>query len=576
MKKLLLSILALLLVLTGCTQKESKELDYTEVMNEMFESAVNGTDFGINFLFLNPEKFGIERTDYKATFTTKEDYAASIEDSKNLLKELSQIDVSDLNDQQKLDLEVVKESLETSIAMEKFYEYETGSGLIGYSRSLMNSLTSTLESYRFRDEQDVKGYLSYVESLPATFKGAVELELTRQKNGTGFGQEELDEIVSQAQTTADSINDDFFLIDHFNTELATIDSVKNDTKLMATYQQRNKEAITKSLKESYQIIADGLKDIEAKPSTGLAGRKDGKEYYEVLLQQETGRKLSMRKIKKKLDQWEEENILTLMAIARAGNYDKYQAMYAANKYGDFKDGFELISFIEANMNDDFPEIETVNYDLKKVDDSISEGASPAFYFTPAMDYDGSEKQHIYINGDFDNKSFTTYSHESVPGHMYQFNYFIQKNTEQAPVRSLLNYSGHAEGWANYVENRGVAYLYDEEYYDFYQAITNLNKIMEVRFDIGVNYDGWSVEEFHDQLLEATGNPEISEDVSKKIFLTLAHTPAAAPTYYLSSLYIEEMRQEYLKNHEGSTNKQFHEAFLDLGPASFDTIDKFLK
>lgn len=576
MKKLLLSILALLLVLTGCTQKKAKELDYTEVMNEMFESATDGSDFGINFLFLNPEKFGIERTDYKATFTTKEDYAASIEDSKNILKELSQIDESKLNDQQKLDLAVVKDSLETSIAMEKFYEYETGSGLIGYSRSLMNSLTSTLESYRFRDEQDVKGYLSYIESLPETFKGAVELELTRQKNGTGFGQEELDEIVSQAQTTADSIDEDFFLINHFNTELASVDSVKNDSQLMSTYQQRNKEAITKSLKESYQIIADGLKDIEAKPTTGLAGRKDGKEYYELLLQQETGRKLSMKKIQKKLDEWEEENILTLMTIARSGKYEKYQEMYAADKYGEFKDGFDLISYIEANMNDDFPEIENVNYDLKKVDDSISEGASPAFYFTPAMDYDGSEKQHIYINGDFDNKSFTTYSHESVPGHMYQFNYFIQKNKEQAPVRSLLNYSGHAEGWANYVENRGIAYLYDEEYYDFYQAITNLNKIMEIRFDIGVNYEGWTPEEFYSEVVEASGNKNLDMETTNPIYRYLAHTPAAAPTYYLSSLYIEEMRQEYLKNHEGATNKQFHEAFLDLGPASFDTIDKFLK
>ena len=63
----------------------------------------------------------------------------------------------------------------------------------------------------------------------------------------------------------------------------------------------------------------------------------------------------------------------------------------------------------------------------------------------------------------------------------------------------------------------------------------------------------------------------------EIYLNFVHNPGAYPTYYLSQLYIEDLKKSYFQFHDDITlDKEFHEAFLKYGSTGFDVIEKGFK
>lgn len=72
------------------------------------------------------------------------------------------------------------------------------------------------------------------------------------------------------------------------------------------------------------------------------------------------------------------------------------------------------------MQKDFPALDTTDYEIRYVHESMEDFLSPAFYLTPPLDT--GRPNVIYINraGSRSNlELFTTLSHEGFPGHLYQ-------------------------------------------------------------------------------------------------------------------------------------------------------------
>ena len=100
-------------------------------------------------------------------------------------------------------------------------------------------------------------------------------------------------------------------------------------------------------------------------------------------------------------------------------------------------------------------LEEINFTVTPVHKSLEGIVSPAFYMTPPMD--DYLNNSIYINeGSETGATWNTYAHEGIPGHMYQFVYFLSNDPE--PIRTLLNFSGYQEGWATYVEMMSFDYF----------------------------------------------------------------------------------------------------------------------
>lgn len=575
-KKVLIVLLASFLLL-GCSKTKlgdtlpkgsaSVNSEFKAYLDTLFVDFIDPSDFTMNLLIKDPEAMGISREPYQLTFSSQEDVKEWLAEVTIMLDELKDFKDSDLSNQQILDKYVLIEYLEDTLAMEPYYDYEYGSSVIGMSRSLMGSLPSYLESYTFRDKNDLDFYLNFLKTLPSSVEKYIDLEMDRQQRGTGFSEEELNDISRQYKEIGEHAQkEDYFLIGHFETLLEDLNFV--DDK--ASVSKEHKNLINNELANAYLSVSEAFDKIEGKAAVGLVHREGGKEYYELLLSQSTGKKASVEAIEKLIDS---KNMETLVYLQFLGE-EKHNAMFErlnSESFGDFKDGSELLKFLEGKYAADYPKITIPNYELRQVDPSMAESSSPAFYFTPPVDYTSGDKQLIYINGDFNNNLYATYAHEGLPGHMYQFTYFSDLK-DMHPVRNLITTSANAEGWANYTEKRAVEYISDSDYQKFYSAYQLLTEIAHIKADIGVNYHGWSKGEMSEYFETMFG--QLDSEAIDEIYINFVTNPAVYPTYYLSSMYYEELRAKAQKELDDKFDViEFHKAVLDGGSASFNILEK---
>lgn len=229
------------------------------------------------------------------------------------------------------------------------------------------------------------------------------------------------------------------------------------------------------------------------------------------------------------------------------------------------------------MADDFPALSAGDYEVKYVPESMEEFSSPAFYLTPPIDT--LSPNTIYINQGTQvscAELFTTLAHEGFPGHLYQTLYFSGQST--SPVRQLTGCGGYIEGWATYVEN--LSYEYAVSFLDIEPDVMQflcLNRSVSLclysLLDIGIHYRGWTLDTVIDTLLSFGIT---SQDVCREIFQYIVENPANYLKYYLGCLNFTNLRTAVENTQGNSFNlKEFHRNILELGPAPFPIVKKYL-
>lgn len=577
MKRLLGLIIVGLIFLSACGSKavdgpsaNQENKAFNTYLDELLVDTFAPEDFSINFSFIDPEKYGVTRGLYDFGFTSEEDYDAYFVEVKEVVKKLKEFKANTLLKQQNQDRLALLDYYERELLMEDFYDYETGSALLGSSRALMGSIPAYLEKFEIHDEKDVEGLLNLVKTMDVSFQKYVDLEKTRQDNGTGYSQAELDEIITQARDMAKSASDsDYYLIGAFADKLK--DAKISDAK---TYEAEYRKLINTNYVDAFNHIASELSEIKGGELMGLAHKPNGKEYYLALLEKNTG---SSRGIKAIESMMSKHKMRAMMGISSLGSdeatIEKYFDVYANGPELQQSDGKALIDYLNANYRSYFPTVPQFNYDLKRVHPSMEEGSSPAFYFTPQVDYTDEYKQVIFAKGDFDQKDYRTFGHEATPGHMYQFSYFMTQDSH--PLTRVLSSSANAEGWANYTEQYiDIILGLDEKQAAFNEFYNTLIQILHIEMDLGINYYGWDIEAFSNFSLENFGL-EDEEDILE-IYQSFVHNPAAYPTYYLSNLYINNIKADYFKNNPDAKDIDFHTQFLNYGSVGFDLIEKGFK
>ncbi|HKM23277.1 MAG TPA: DUF885 family protein [Erysipelothrix sp.] len=578
MKKLLIFTVVGLLFLTACGNKKDdvsevgeENSQFTEYLDELILEALDPSDISINFTFIDPDKYGIVREPYDLGFTSKEDYEEYAADLTKLIDELSEFKDADLSLNQQMDRDALIDEFQRSLELSKYYDFEVGTSILGFARSFMGSVPAYLEKYEFHDLTDVEGYLNFMDTLAASFQEYVNLEIDRQERGTGYSKAELDEIVKQAKSLSEAaLNNEFYLVEDFNVKLDKTDLDNKDA-----LKKRNQTSLKEGFSVAFDTIVKGLEGIDADEPKGLAHKPDGKEYYLALLQSNTGSSRTIDEIEKLVAKHKTTNSIAIQALVKdQPQMESFFENYTKGPELKQTTGVELIDFLNSNYDKYFPKTGDFNYELRKVNESMEEGSSPAFYFTPQIDYSDEYKQVIYVKGDFDPSSYKTYGHESTPGHMYQFTYFL--NSELHPIRNIFTSSANAEGWAKYSEQYVDRIIgMDKDQVEFNRAYDSIVQILHIEMDIGINYKGWDMAEFSKFIGENFGIED--EAMLDEIYLNFVHNPGAYPTYYLSQLYIEDLKKSYFQFHDDITlDKEFHEAFFKYGSTGFDVIEKGFK
>ena len=571
-------VVAMTFSMAGCeknrnsssAKKEQEKFD--TYLQESFEESVTDDTVTLHYSIAHPENYGItppEVTLGEVDFS-EETLAEEVAEIEEEMKELEAFDYELLTDDQQLTYDIVKDLLKTNLlSYDNPYLYEP----FAYTSGLQSNLPITMSEYTFYDEDDVKDYLILLNQVPDYYQQCLDFEKVKSEKGFFMSDTSADEVIRQCQEyIADPENN--LLIATFNDRIGDVPGMTPEK--IEDYKKQNHDAVINSVVPAYENVISTFESLKGtgKNDLGLVHFEGGADYYKYLLKSKVGTDKTPEEVITKLDAEIAEVMQELygLAMVNYAAYEGYMTDYES-LYGDL-DTVETIRYFEDMCVDKFPEIPEINFTVTPVHESLEGIVSPAFYMTPPMD--DYANNSIYINEGSDSASglWSTLAHEGIPGHMYQFVYFLSNDPE--PLRTLLSFNGYQEGWATYVELMSYDYYdkYADEAYADIEAINGkLNLLVSARIEIGVNYEGWNLEETANYMNTNGFNGEAAQEIMDYVIAE----PGNYQMYVLGWLEFEELK-EYAQEELGDkfNEVEFHKVILDAGPCQFYILEDLVK
>ena len=538
---------------------------------DSYVEAVNSDSITLNYSLSKPEEVGITPTDatYGDVDFSEEANEKTKKEVQDCLKEMEAFDYSLLSEEQKHTYDVIYEMEKVA---EKSYDYLYLSEPFAYTSGLQSNLPIALAEYTFYDRQDIEDYLTLLELTPDYFNSCLEFEKIKSQKGYFMSTHSANEVIRQCSEFIASPEENL-LIETFEDRIREFEGLTEEE--IQEYITRNHDAVINYIIPAYKSTIETFKRLKntGDNDLGVCYYENGKEYYAYLLEDYVGTDKTPEEVIALLDKAIEDNMSEMYSKA-FGNYNEYEAYIQAAENGDLYEELdyrETVEFFENAVDDRFPEIPEIEFKVTPVHKSLENIVSPAFFMTPPID--AYENNSIYVNkGSSDNNSlWSTLAHEGVPGHMYQFVYYLSSDPE--PIRSVMDFGGYQEGWATYVEMMSFEYYdkYEDPSYAYFEEINHkLNLLVSARVEIGVNYEGWTVEDTETYLTENGFNPEVAKDIMDYVVAE----PANYQMYCTGWLEFEELK-EHAKEELGDKfdEKEFHKAVLDAGPCQFYVLRK---
>lgn len=548
---------------------------FDEYLNDSFEVSVVSDTLTLHYNLAHPEDYGITPPEvtYGDTDMTEEGLLADKTETENELEELKDFDRELLTYDQRFTYDILYNQLETNLeSYDNPYLYEP----FAYTSGLHSNLPVTLAEYTFYDQGDVDDYLKLLELTPDYIQICLDFEQEKIERGLFMNTHSANEVIRQCSEFIQKPEENL-LIETFNDNIEEVPDLTDEQ--IADYKQANHDAVINYIIPAYQNIITFFQSNknEGENDLGLAHFEGGKEYYEYLIRSDVGSDKTPEEIIELLDN-KLDSIMSEYYQAATSDYDTYSQYFddSDSLYEDI-DPKETIQYFEDAMGDRFPEIPDIDFTVEPVHESLQDIVSPAFYMTPPLDDYENNSIYTNLNSDGTGSIWSTLAHEGVPGHMYQFVYFLSHNPE--PIRALLSFKGYQEGWATYVEMMSFDYYNDypnDMYADLERINSELNLIVSARIEIGVNYEGWTLEETKDYLETNGFNGDAASDIMNYVIAE----PANYQMYVLGWLEFEELR-DYAETELGDKFDEcdFHQVILDAGPCQFyllqDKVEQYV-
>lgn len=583
-KKYLTSFTALLLssslLFSGCSSirvSSDTNTAFRQFTLELFRQDVAANTIGLHYTLKNPSDYDITHAPvtYGSFSTNTTGVLAALENS---LSALSHYHYEDLTEENKLTYDILKSYLQTSLKGAPYLLYEEPLGEI---TGIQAQLPVLLAEYQFHEIEDVDTYLSLLSCTPDYFNSLISFEKEKADSGLFIPDSTVDAVIDQCSSFVD-MKDSNYLLTTFEERLSKIPGLSSTAK--ETYQKKNQEMIENAVIPAYETLIAALLDLRGSGTNekGVCHFPNGKEYYSYVVERDTGSSRSVSEIKELINAQISSDLLSIQTLL-SKDPELASRPVSAEATSDKSDIFlqnhidrnqpgQILTLLEEKSSAAFPAPPDVTAQVKYVPEAMEPYLSPAFYMIPAID-DQSENV-IYINQSHNVdtlKLFTTLAHEGYPGHLYQTTYFAEKNTE--PLRSIFNFSGYVEGWATYAEMCSY-YLspLPKEQAALFQKNGSLTLGLYAAADIGIHYDGWSVTDtvrfFSDYGIKDT-------DAVREIYNLILSDPGNYLKYYVGYLEFVELKKKAMEiDGDKFSQKNFHRAVLDVGPAPFDIVSRY--
>ncbi|MBQ8519192.1 MAG: DUF885 domain-containing protein [Agathobacter sp.] len=544
---------------------EAVNLAFEAFTNDLFLEEITANTINLHYCVENPASFGIEEYEISLGDFSKE--ARDANDTYLLATKnaLSQFSYEKLSQENQLTYDILMDFLNTQIALSEYDLYEEP---FSFSGGLQMELPILFAEYEFQSEQDVKDYLKLIALTDEYFDQAMMFEAEKSDKGL-FMSEDLCELVIDSCESFLLDKENHYLITTFESRLQELDL---SAQKEASYCRQNETILEKQLFPAYEDMITQLEALKntGKNDKGICYLEDGKEYYETLVYSETGCEDSVDIIFRRI---ENQRMSDLLVCAQLQSENENLIQECSTLEWQMADPNAMLSSLQNAILEDFPAPPDCSYEINYVEPDLEEFLAPAFYIVAPID--NYTENVIYINEGYissDIYAFTTLAHEGYPGHLYQT---VMTYTYDYPhIRSILNYSGYVEGWATYIEMMAYDYAgVEEDVASFLSHNQAATLSLYASSDIGLHYYGWTAEEMKEFW---AGYGITNESVIKEITQLILSEPGNYLKYYVGYIEFLELKG-YAKELFGTdySDKQFHQAVLDIGPAPFSILEKYL-
>ncbi len=550
---------------------ESASAKFDDYTQELFQEDVVQNTINLHYTLANPENYGI--TDYEVTLGSvsladMEEGYAELEDMKKNLEGFRRFG---LTKDQQLTYDILLDYVQTELSVKDLPLYAE---VLGPISGYQSQLPVILAEYTFRRERDIEDYLTLVSGIDEMAEELIEFEREKAQAGLFMSDYAADTIISQCEEFIANPEENY-MIEIFDDKVAAFEGLTDQEK--QAYSDKNRAIITTEVVDGYRTLIDGLKELKGSGTNdlGLCYYEDGTRYYEYLVRSGTGTDTSVKQLMRKTEYFLEEFIYSLQTLVQE-NPEAY------DEFLDYEfpvmEPEEILEDLREKSADYFPEPPQVNYTIKYVHPSMEEHSSPAFYLTTPVD--DLQNNLIYINNrqassaESDGAEFyAMLAHEGYPGHLYQN---IYTGSSDLPlVRSLLSYSGYAEGWATYVEHSYAFHLsgMSDTLAQLFAGNSAATLALHAYIDMGIHYEGWNQEDVVDFL---AGYGISDRNAAEEIFKLVVEEPANYLNYFIGYLEFLDLRRAAEKElGEDFDVKEFHGFLLETGPAPFYIIEDYM-
>lgn len=538
---------------------ESSDRQFRTFTRRLFQTEVSANTISLHYTLRSPSDYGI--ADIPATYgSLSSDPVAAKASVRNVLSSLQEFDPGTLSSENALTFKILDTYLENASTGTDYLLYQEPLGPVS---GIHTQLPVLLSEYSFYDTQDVETYLALLKETPAYFDSVIRFEQKKAASGLFMPDYQVDSVLETCQSFID-MGKENYLVSTFDERIASLDLLPENKK--DSFRAENMELVTEEIYPAYQNLITAIKSLKGKGTNeqGLSHFPYGKKYYEYLVRQTTGCNESVSRLRLMTRAQILEDLSAMQKVLFPADAALTQASVLEQTPPD-----SMLNDLRSKITDTFPEIPDVDFQVKYVPESMQDYLSPAFYMIPAID--NLTENVIYINNGQTASGlnlYTTLAHEGYPGHLYQTVYFSA--SEPDPIRSILDFGGYVEGWATYAEMMSyyLAPLSKTEA-SLLQKNSSVILGLYALADMGIHYDGWSVTDtvrfFSDYGIN-------DANAVQSVYELIIGSPANYLKYYIGYLKFYELKKE-MADALGNqfSQKEFHRAVLDVGPAPFEIV-----
>ncbi|MGN0392378.1 MAG: DUF885 domain-containing protein [Bariatricus sp.] len=554
---LILPFFIILTMLNGCSQisfSTNEDKAFRKFTHDLFCREVSSNTISLHYTLRNPADYGI--SDCPVTYGSfPSDPDAALASIENCQASLHQFHPASLSEENRLTYEILDSYLDTSSQMAEYLLYQDPLSPI---TGIHAQLPVLLSEFQFYSVEDAETYLELLEDTDDYFDSLIAFENARIDVGMFMPDYQVDSVTSQCISFVE-MGEDNYLYETFEERL---DSLELSDEERSSLISQNDAALQNVIFPAYLELADSLNALKGNGTNekGLCYLPDGKTYYEILVRSKTGISDSIEDLK---EMTQKQIIEDLTAMEEVLYSDQLLSVL------DSMAPSSMLNDLRQKINGAFPEIPDVETSVKYVPTALEDYLSPAFYMIPAID--NISENVIYINQGQTSGGlslYTTLAHEGYPGHLYQTVYFSSQNAD--PIRSLLDFGGYVEGWATYAEMMSyyMAPISKPEA-SLYQKNTSVLLGLYTLADIGIHYDGWTLIDTA-VFFKDYGITDLA--AIQNLYELIVGDPANYLKYYLGYLEFLNLKKEIAGTQgDDFSQKEFHKAVLDVGPAPFDIV-----